>query len=332
MKRYIAISTLMAVLALSGCASQGTSPATGGVNSSNAIEMVPDIALVTREATREVPDESEPPQLRVEYTGEGLAVCAFLTSGSSEWEVDGQVTAKCSAGAVECENQGLITARIDLDLIDSSPKILLSGGTLAEVSLYPLDGSDSISLEYSADGTVDFPDDCPDGVVSAQVEFDRGNCEYYFTVTRSQRMESEPPRLRVYSGDYGYEMTRGGYTWTVTDGEEASTMTVDCPSPWQMFEAGYTGGYLCDPGSTITVKLPENSAITSAVYYTAEDSTTALEYSGGDITLPDGEFEAPCRITVEMPQGTCDYVFYLIVATEYSVPACSAEESIHTED
>lgn len=330
MKRYIAISTLMAVLALSGCASHGTSPAIGEVNSSNATELAPviepDIALVTREATWEVPDESQPPQLRVEYTGEGLAACALLTSGSSEWEVDGQVTAKCGGGAVECENQGLITARIDLDLIDSSPRILLSGGTLAEVSLFPLDGSEAIPLEYSEDGTVDFPDGCPDGVVSAWVEFDRGNCDYFFTVTRSQRMESEPPRLRVYSGDYGYEMTRGGYTWTVKDGEEASTITVDCPSPWQMFEAGYTGGYLCDPGSTLTVKLPENSAITSAVYYTAEDSTTALEYSGGEITLPDMEFEAPCRITVEMPQGTCDYVFYLIVAEEYSVPACSAEE------
>ncbi len=326
MKKYIAISTLLAILALSGCASGETSPAIAEVNSSNATELAPviepDIAFVTRE----VPDESQPPQLQVEYSGEGIAACALLTSGSSEWEVDGQVTAKCSAGAVECENQGLITARIDLDLVDGSPRILLSGGTLAEVSLYPLDGSDSIPLEYSADGTVDFPDGCPDGVVSARVEFDRGNCEYYFTVTRSQRMENEPPRLRVYSGDYGYEMTRGGYTWTVTDGEEASTMTVDCPSPWQMFEAGYTGGYLCDPGSTITVKLPENSAITSAVYYTSEDSTTALEYSGGDITLPEREFEAPCRITVEMPQGTCDYVFYLIVATEYSVPACSAEE------
>lgn len=326
MKRYIAISTLMAVLALSGCASGGTSPAIGEVNSSNATEIAPviepDIAFVTRE----VPDESEPPQLHVEYTGEGLAACALLTSGSSEWEVDGQVTAKCGGGAVECENQGLITARIDLDLIDSSPKIQLSGGTLAGVSLYPLDGSEAVPLEYSADGTVDFPADCPDGVASARVEFDRGNCEYYFTVTRSQRMESEPPRLRVYSGNYGYEMTRGGYTWTVTDGEEALTATVDCPSPWQMFEAGYTGGYLCDPGSTLTVKLPENSAITSAVYYTAEDSATALEYSGGEITLPDMEFEAPCRITVEMPQGTCDYVFYLIVATEYSVPACSGEE------
>lgn len=330
MKRYIAISTLLAVLALSGCASGGTSPAIGEVNSSNATEIAPviepDIALVTREATREVPDESEPPQLHVEYSGEGLAACALLTSGSGEWEVDGQTVSISGAGALESKEQGLITARIDLDLIDSSPKIQLSGGTLAGVSLYPLDGSEAVPLEYSADGTVDFPADCPDGVASARVEFDRGNCEYYFTVTRSQRMESEPPRLRVYSGNYGCEMIRGGYTWTVTDGEEASTIAVDCPSPWQMFEAGYTGGYLCDPGSTLTVKLPENSAITSAVYYTAEDSATALEYSGGEITLPDMEFEAPCRITVEMPQGTCDYVFYLIVATEYSVPACSAEE------
>lgn len=325
MKRYVAISTLMAILALSGCASGGTSPAIGEVNSSNATELAPviepDIAFVTRE----VPDESQPPQLRVEYTGEGLAACALLTSGSSEWEVDGQVTAKCGGGAVECENQGLITARIDLDLVDGSPRILLSGGTLAEVSLFPLDGSDSIPLEYSEDGTVDFPDGCPDGVVSARVEFDRGNCDYFFTVTRSQRMENEPPKLRIYNGDHGYEMNRGGYTWTVTDGEEALTATVDCPSPWQMYEAGQMSGFFCDPGSTLTVKLPANSAITSAAYYTDEDAATALEYSGGDIMLPDEEFEAPCCVTVEMPQGTCNYIFYLIASTDYSVPEYSPE-------
>lgn len=320
MKRYIAFSAIITALALTGCASGADSSTALATEIAPAVEQ-PDIAFVTREA----PDDSAPPQLGVEYSGNGLASMSVLTLGSGEWNADGTTSVICSADPLESESSGAITAKIDLDCVDGSPKILLYGGTLKEAELFPLDGSDSIALDFSGDGTVEFPADSPDGVVSVKVDFDRGSCEYFFTVTRSQRTENEPPKLRIFIGDYGYSMTRGGYTWTVTDGDEAHTIAVDCASPWQMYQNDQTADIYCEPGAKLTVKLPENSAITSAVYYTAEDVMTELEYSGGEITAPAVEMEAPCRITVEMPQGSCDYVFKLSTRVEMSVPAYSPE-------
>jgi len=155
-----------------------------------------------------------------------------------------------------------------------------------------------------------FSEDDMDGVTVVTAEYEQGQAEYYFTITRSQTSLDAPPRLRVYSGDIGFEMTQNGCTWTITSGDEAQTITTDCPTPWQAYEGGsVTPELSSEPGGTFSVLLPESSSITSAVYYTAEDEKHELSVDGGTLTMPDEVLSAVCCITVEMPQGTCDYLF-----------------------
>lgn len=156
--------------------------------------------------------------------------------------------------------------------------------------------------------------------MSVSVKYEQGEAEYCFSVHRSQTDLSEPPALRIYQNDMGFAMTKGGYTWTVTDGDEAMTATVDCPTPWQISSGDITR-LVAEPGSALTIALPDDSRIASAVYYTSEDESHALEYNGGTLTMPSDELSAVCCVTVEMPQGSCDYVFGLQTGTEFSTPA-----------
>lgn len=317
MKRYLYVITLAAVLALSGCSSQGSSDSRD--DSSNALisaDNVTEIARVTGEVTPE--DTTRPPQLTVEYSGDGVASAAMMTTGSYTWDGSGE----SSAGAVSAALNGEITADVDLDLVsDGEPKIgLRANSGISGVKLYSLDSGEESQLDFTADGVITFPADITNGVVSVLVEFPQGEAEYCFTVHRSQTNLSEPPALRIYQNDMGFAMTKGGYTWTVTDGDEAMTATVDCPTPWQM-SAGDITRLVAEQGSSLTIALPEDSRITSAVYYTSEDESHALEYTDGTITMPSDELSAVCCVTVEMPQGSCDYVFGLQTGTEFSTPA-----------
>lgn len=317
MKRYLYVITLAAVLALSGCSSQGSSDSRD--DSSNALisaDNVTEITRVTGEVTPE--DTTRPPQLMVEYSGDGVASAAMMTTGSYTWDGSGE----SSAGAVSAALNGEITADVDLDLVsDGEPKIgLRANSGISGVKLYSLDSGEESQLDFTADGVITFPADITNGVVSVLVEFPQGKAEYYFTVHRSQTDLSEPPALRIYQGDMGFAMTKGGYTWTVTTGDDAMTATVDCPTPWQMSSGDITR-LVAEPGSSLTIALPEDSCITSAVYYTSEDESHALEYNGGTLTMPSDELSAVCCVTVEMPQGSCDYVFGLQTGTEFSTPA-----------
>ncbi len=317
MKRYLYVITLAAVIALSGCSSQGSSDSRD--DSSTALisaDSVTEIARVTGEVTPE--DTTKPPQIMVEYSGDGVASAAMMTTGSYTWDGSGE----SSAGAVSAALNGEITADVDLDLVsDGEPKIgLRANSGISGVKLYSLDSGEESQLDFTADGVITFPADITNGVVSVLVEFPQGKAEYYFTVHRSQTDLSEPPALRIYQGDMGFAMTKGGYTWTVTTGDEAMTATVDCPTPWQMSSGDITR-LVAEPGSSLTIALPEDSCITSAVYYTSEDESHALEYNGGTLTMPFDELSAVCCVTVEMPQGSCDYVFGLQTGTEFSTPA-----------
>lgn len=314
MKRYLYVITLAAVLALSGCSSQGSSDSRD--DSSNALisaDNVTEIARVTGEVTPE--DTTRPPQLMVEYSGDGVASAAMMTTGSYTWDGSGI----SSAGAVSAALNGEITADVDLDLVsDGEPKIgLRANSGISGVKLYSLDSGEESQLDFTADGVITFPANITNGVVSVLVEFPQGKAEYYFTVHRSQTDLSEPPALRIYQGDMGFAMTKGGYTWTVTTGDEAMTTNVDCPT---MFSGDITR-LVAEQGSSLTIALPEDSRITSAVYYTSEDESHALEYNGGTLTMPSDELSAVCCVTVEMPQGSCDYVFGLQTGTELSTPA-----------
>lgn len=318
MKKYLYVITLAAVIALSGCSSQGSSDSrddssTALIPANNATE----IARVTGEVTPE--DTTRPPQLMVEYSGDGVASAAMMTTGSYTW--DGSEVS--GADAVSAALNGEITADVDLDLVsDGEPKIgLRANSGISGVKLYSLGSGEESQLDFTADGVITFPADITNGVVSVLVEFPQGKAEYYFTVHRSQTDLSEPPALRIYQNDMGFAMTKGGYTWTVNSGDEAMTATVDCPSPWQMYTRGGLTQLVAEPGSALTIALPEDSRIASAVYYTSEDESQALEYTGGTLTMPSDELSAVCCVTVEMPQGSCDYVFGFQTGTEFNTPA-----------
>lgn len=76
MKRYLYVITLAAVIALSGCSSQGSSDSRD--DSSNALisaDNVTEIARVTGEVTPE--DTTKPPQIMVEYSGDGGFISGY---------------------------------------------------------------------------------------------------------------------------------------------------------------------------------------------------------------------------------------------------------------
>lgn len=324
MKRVISAISLAAVLALTGCSNPTTDQQSG--DSSIAIGIADygetEIALVTCEPEPE--DETKPPQLLVEYSGNGLASAAVMTLGNYAWDNNGQAANACGVSPVECAENGLITAKVDLDLVsEGEPRVnVRPGAEITEVMLYPMDGSDRVVADFTADGSISFPASVTDGVAAVSVKYPQGEAEYFFMVERSQTDPSEPPKLGIYSGDIGFAMSRGTYTWTVESGDEAYTVCADCPSPWQMYENGTARPQLAAlPGETLTVMLPENSEITSAVYYTSENECSPLEFSGGKLTMPDENLTAAVGIYVKMPQGSCEYVFSVQTGTEFSSPA-----------
>lgn len=313
MKKYITLLALAGMLLTAGCAAGNT--ATG---SSNAIEKdpaetayEPDIAFLTREAPTE---QETPPQLMVTYSGSGIATAAAMTLGSSEWTYGGKTTETYVSAPLKAYADGLVTAVADLDLVsENEPQILLrDGAEITGAELYMLDSSDTMPLSYTPDGVLSFPNEVYNGVAAVSVSFEQGTAVYYFAVTRSQTDPSKPPELYLYSdgNDIGWRLTKGGYTWTVEQNGEAYSVAVDCPSPWQMFESNSVRDTMAEPGQTLTIGLPVNSRITSAVLYTSEDEYEPLSYSGNVVTTPDKD--GACCITVEMPAGTCDYVFGLL--------------------
>lgn len=200
MKRYLYVITLAAVIALSGCSSQGSSDSRD--DSSNALisaDNVTEIARVTGEVTPE--DTTKPPQIMVEYSGDGVSSAAMMTLMNYNW--DGSIA--CGADPVSEAVSGNISADVDLDLVSANePKIgLRAGSEITAAKLYTLEDSDSIDLDFTQDGVIKFPEDVTGGVVSVSVKYEQGEAEYCFSVHRSQTDLSEPPALRIYQNDMG---------------------------------------------------------------------------------------------------------------------------------
>ncbi len=317
MKKYLSFIAAAAFIALSGCSSQIDGGAADSAAATDTAAYETDIALEVQDSEPE--NMMQPPQIMVEYSGDGISSAAALTLGGYKWDSNGCVTVSDSVGAVQSAEMGIITAQVDLDLVsDGEPKVgIRADSEITCVTFFPTDGSDSRTLGFTDSGIIQFPDDAANGVVSVQVKYPQGEAEYYFTVTRSQTDLSEPPALRIWSGEIGFAMVKGGYEWTVTEGDTSYTTCVDCASPWQMFENNTDlTELIAEPREILTVMLPENSRIASAVYYTAEDEAHELEYDGGKVTMPSEDISAVCCLTIEMPQGVCDYVFAVRTGTE----------------
>ncbi len=311
MKKYLSFLAITSMILLAGCSSSPSA------DSSTALAET-EIAWITKEA--EPQDTTTPPQLMVEFSGDGLASASALTLGNYDWN-GGSAT---GASPLTASLDGKITTQVDLDLVaEGEPKLLLnSGAELTSVEYYPLDGTEGIQPEFTADGVIKLPQEATYGIVTANLTYPQGSAEYYFLIKRSQTDQSQPPELRIYSGDIGFAMTRNGYEWTVTEGEEAHTAVVDCPSPWQAYSSGLklTSLHVL-PSEELTVMLPDNSSIISAGYYTAEDEAHDLAYSGNKLTMPSGDLFAVCNVTVQMPQGSCSYIFTVQAGEEASSPA-----------
>lgn len=333
MKRHSiisAIALIAAISALAGCSSNEADSVTSIALGEDAAEteIAADLAFVTAEA--EPQTLTEPPQLQVIYSGDGLAYCAAMTLGNYEWSSGDTATAACGADALTAAQEGLVGTDVDLDLIaDGEPKInLCAGAEITAVTYYPTSGEAETALEYTSDGVITFPETATDGAVSVAVTYPQGTAEYFFTVSRSQTDLSEPPALRVYLDEIGFEMTKAGCTWTTMDGDEAQTISVDCPTPWQSYESGADILNLSlEPQQEITVALPSDAAITSAVYYTSEDDKHELAVNGNKVTLPSEELSGVCCIDVEMKQGSCEYFFSFQTGGSSSTAAYDPSQS-----
>lgn len=318
MKKKIT-AILIAAISLTGCVSEKISD-NPSAETETGVNSNVEIAFVTYEE----PDISEPPELSVQYSDSGLAHFSRMTKGSYSWEFGGTHTESDSIGALECQKSGLITANVDLDIIEEGqPQIgLYNNGKIIGVTLYPLDGSASIQVDYTENGSLIFDSNCPEGVAAVTVKFENGTADYFFTVLHSQKKDNEPPEIRIFSGDYSYYMTKCGYTWTTKQNGQKMTVCADCPSPWQMYSSGSVKPQLFgSPGKELRAALPENSRIEAACYYTSEESRTDIEYNGETLTLPEDEISAVCSLTITMPEGSCNYIFSFQTGTEFSTPA-----------
>ncbi len=367
MKKHIALIAAMTfILSLSGCASNevvsapaapshgasegaaaGASPNSqtdpaAPINPEDSAPAIapdpeyaePDIAFVTMESPDEISDM--PPQLQVMYSGDGLSACAVMTIGTYSWDDGEGMIEADSIGPIACAAEGAITAVVDLDAVsENEPKINLYGGAeITGAKLFPLDGGDFSELEYTADGVISIPSDVYDGVVCVSASFPQGVSEYYFMVNRSLTNPKNPPELRVYSGDYiGFIMTKGGYEWTYTDGDYASTSIADVSSPWDMYQNGAVKPRLSAlPGEMLTIMLPEGGKITGADIWSSADSVQPLKYSGNVITLPEENISAVCSITVEMPAGHCGYLFAVDIGESGASASSPAYDPTNTTE
>lgn len=358
MKKHIALIAAMTfILALSGCASNetGSAPAapSAGASEGAATEAPPinpadsapaiapapeyeetDIAFVTMESPEEISDM--PPRLQVMYSGDGLSACAAMTIGTYSWDDGEGIIDSDSIGPVACAVEGAITAKVDLDAVsENEPKINLYGGAeITGAKLFPLDGGDFSELSYTVDGVISVPSDVYDGVVCVSASFPRGESDYYFIVSRSLTDPKKPPELRVYSGDYlGFIMTKGGYEWTYTDGDIASTTNADVSSPWDMYQNGHVTPRLSAlPGEMLTIMLPEGGYITGADYWTSSDSVQRLDYLENVVIMPEGSSSGVCSITVEMPAGRCEYLFAVDIGESGSSASFPAYDPTNTTE
>ena len=335
MKKSIAVITA-ALLTLSGCAfeSADNTAASGAqeVSSSPAIAEVNSAATEIALEIPENPDEPrrEPPQLQVVYSGDGLASCAAMTLGTYTWDTGDSVICVDSIGAVACAAEGYISAVVDLDTAaENEPKINLYGGAeITGAQLFPLEGG-VIELSFTPDGVITVPEDIYDGVVCVSAKFPEGEADYFFMVERTLTDPKKPPQLRIFTGDIGFSMTKGAYSWTYTNGDETITDTTDFGSPWNLYKRGMvTPDLSVRPGESLTVMLPEGGEITSAQYWTAGDSKHSLEFSGRRVVMPQEEQSVLCSVTVTMPAGTCDYLFSVNVGETASSPAYEPESTI----
>ena len=327
-KRFLMIFT--AILALTGCSSQTPNSApSAGSETDLAAEQVNSVAAITEIAwvTAEAPDEPlrEPPQLQVTYSGDGLAACAAMTLGTYTWNDGEGVVCADSIGPAACAAEGRITAVVDLDTAaENEPKInLWAGAEMTGAELHPLDGETIRALDFTQDGVISFPADVYDGVVCVYAKFPEGNASYFFMVERSLTDPSQPPELRVFSGDYiGFKMTRGAYDWTYTENSETCTVTTDIASPWDMYQSGRVRPELWVlPNETLTVMLPEGAEMTAAEYRTSAESAQPLKISGGKLTMPQEQSAGVCTVSVKMPSGSCEYLFAVNIGESASSPA-----------
>jgi|GEM_PF-2971508 len=108
-------------------------------------------------------------------------------------------------------------------------------------------------------------------------------------------------------------MTKGSYCWSADSGDGITGVgtCVDCISPYEMVENGHVTAWL---NSTELIEPPRvlvthGGSITSVDCW-SENDVQAVEFTEhGEILLPDDAIGNAYCVTIEFPQGTCDYIF-----------------------
>lgn len=309
MKRFYSLLVICGMLAISGC---------------NNTELESHTALgeIAIENTEPVP-QNEPPTLMIIYSGGGIAHASAMTKGTHSWTPEeGDPYVADSIGPVECAEEGLITAVVDLAVMDGNPTIQLSGGEITAVKAYTKDGN-SINCEYK-DNEIILPDNKNSVIFSVSVKFERGTCDYFFMTKDTLNDRTAPPDIRIDSGEMLLKMTKGGYSWTYkVDDEHNATTIADSSAPYYVFQTSHvTVLNLEEHGKKVEITLPEDAQIESVTAYSDEkDEGTSVDFSGNEITLPKSPNGRVYCVTVVFPEGRCEYLF--AGATEMSTPAYS---------
>lgn len=200
MKRFAMIAAL-AVL-LTGCSSRelgealtedGAAAGGQGTGATEIAQEVPAIGVADGEA---VQDMSQPPQMFIETRGAEISSCMAMTTGTYCWTVDdgsGQAAGTCvdCISPYEMVQQGMVTAHINISMLEASPRVLLNYGAKL-VSAKRCSESGDTDISFTEDGVLTLPMTDELTAYCVGIEFPQGTVYYVFSASADGVQDDEP--------------------------------------------------------------------------------------------------------------------------------------------
>ncbi len=190
--------------------------------------------------------------------------------------------------------------------------------------------------ELASQGTAAGEENSSNAIMQTEIAWEQDgtvpSIAYEGTSPAEPEVLTTPPMLRIEAVDDMVAsvsmMSMGGYQWEYDkDGNGTMTAVIaDSMGPVAAAEQGLVKVRI-DPSKLVQsprVLLTNGGKITSAELY-AGDEKTSLDYSDdGSIKLP-ADSEGVCCVSVEFPQGSCEYYFLVGEDTRKDTSGGSAE-------
>ena len=274
-------------------------------------------------------DSAAPPDVTADVSWNGVQIDKTITlyKGSYTWQDGADDMHHDGMSAEEADSLNLLPIAWDSVVMLHLPE----DGTITRAYCRFEDGTEHV-LPCTADGFIDTRGMVESGLIYCivEIEYPQGACEYMFDcawamsgsydatdeTTDDESGEQRlalPPELTAGTSadgvDYSYtiKLYKGSYIWN-TDEDSGVTTTSTTP------KAAYDGGLLPEVwDGTLKINLVDGGKIKEAYYQLPDGSKHDLVYRENgyiDPTESNTSLEPMyCSITVEYPEGWCEYMF-----------------------